>query len=153
TLDVSDDNFRAGGPLTFAGSSSAAVVNLGRIGSAQGDVVLIARQVQNSGMLSARNGTVAMASGGEGGLSGGAVGHGKVLVRLPAGNGEVRNNGAIRATEVELRANGGNIYALAGNRGAAITATGIANKGGRIFLTAQGGTVMATQRLLARRRI
>jgi len=41
---------------------------------------------------------------------------------------------------VELRANGGNIYALAGNTEGVIKATGIANKGGRIFLTAEGGS-------------
>jgi len=61
------------------------------------------------------------------------------------------NHGAIRAAEVELRANGGNIYALAGNTGRAITATGVAGKGGRIFLTAEGGSVNVTQKLVARR--
>ena len=58
---------------------------------------------------------------------------------------------AIRAAEVELRANGGNIYALAGNTGRAITATGVASKGGRIFLTAEGGAVRVTQKVVARR--
>ena len=61
------------------------------------------------------------------------------------------NSGAIRAAEVELRANGGNIYALAGNTGRVIEATGVANKGGRIFLTAEGGRVMVTQKVVARR--
>ena len=41
-------------------------------------------------------------------------------MRRPAQDGEIRNSGAIRAAEVELRANGGNIYALAGNTGRAI---------------------------------
>ena len=70
----------------------------------------------------------------------------------PAQNGEIRNSGRIRAAEVELRANGGNIYALAGNTGSNIAATGIVNKGGRIFLTAQGGSVTVTQKIVARRR-
>ncbi|WFU19654.1 MBG domain-containing protein [Bradyrhizobium sp. CB3481] len=151
TLDVKDADFRAGGALTFSGSSKASVVNLGKIGSSKGDVVLVARQVRNEGSLSARNGTAAMASGSEVLLSDGSLGNGKVLVRRSAPDGEIRNSGAIRATEVELRANGGNIYALAGNAGRAISATGIANKGGRIFLTSEGGSVNVTQKVVARR--
>src|SRR5215212_499230 len=151
TLDVKDAEFRAGGSLTFSGNSNASVVNLGKIGSSKGDVVLIARQVRNDGALAARNGTAAMASGSEVVLSDGALGNGKVLVRRPAQDGEIRNSGAIRAAEVELRANGGNIYALAGNTGQAITATGVASKGGRIFLTAEGGSVNVTQKVVARR--
>ena len=151
TLDVKDAEFRAGGSLTFSGNSNASVVNLGKIGSSKGDVVLIARQVRNDGSLTARNGTAAMASGSEVLLSDGSLGNGKVLVRRPAQDGEIRNSGAIRAAEAELRANGGNIYALAGNTGRAITATGVASKGGRIFLTAEGGSVNVTQKVVARR--
>ncbi|WP_426527027.1 MBG domain-containing protein [Bradyrhizobium sp. McL0615] len=151
TLDVKDAEFRAGGSLTFSGNSNASVVNLGKIGASKGDVVLIARQVRNDGALAARNGTAAMASGSEVVLSDGSLGNGKVLVRRPAQDGEIRNSGAIRAAEVELRANGGNIYALAGNTGRAITATGVASKGGRIFLTAEGGSVNVTQKVVARR--
>ena len=151
TLDVKDADFRAGGALTFSGYSNASVVNLGKIGSSKGDVVLIARQVRNDGSLTAHNGTAAMASGSEVVLSDGSLGNGKVLVRRPAQDGEIGNSGAIRAAEVELRANGGNIYALAGNTGRAITATGVANKGGRIFLTAEGGLVTVTQKVAARR--
>ena len=151
TLDVKDAEFRAGGALTFSGNSNASVVNLGKIGASKGDVVLIARQVRNDGPLTARNGTAAMASGSEVVLSDGSLGNGKVLVRRPAQDGEIRNSGAIRAAEVELRANGGNIYALAGNTGRAITATGVASKGGRIFLTAEGGSVNVTQKVVARR--
>ena len=151
TLDVKDADFRAGGALTFSGNSNASVVNLGKIGASKGDVVLIAREVRNNGSLTARNGSAAMASGSEVVLSDGSLGNGKVLVRRPAQDGEIRNSGAIRAAEVELRANGGNVYALAGNTGRAITATGVASKGGRIFLTAEGGSVNVTQKLVARR--
>src|SRR6266850_2322524 len=45
----------------------------------------------------------------------------------------------------------GKICALAGNTGRAITATGVASKGGRIFLTAEGGSVNVTQKVVARR--
>ncbi|MFL9824856.1 S8 family serine peptidase [Rhodoplanes sp. SY1] len=151
TLDVKDSEFLARGTMTFDGTSTAAVVNLGRIGSSTGDVVLIARTVQNDGVIEAPQGTAAMASGREVVLSDGSLGNGKVHVRAPGGDGKVINRGTIRAADVELRANGGNVYALAGNTDGVIKATGIANKGGRIFLTAQGGTVTATQRMVARR--
>ncbi|MBI5112738.1 MAG: S8 family serine peptidase [Rhodovulum sp.] len=151
TLDVKDAAFLAGRSMTFDGASTAAVVNLGRIGSAKGDVVLIARTVQNDGSITAPEGTAAMASGREVVLSDGALGNGKVQVKLPGGNGQVVNRGSIRAADVELRANGGNVLALAGNTDGVIKATGVANKGGRIFLTAEGGSVVATQRLEARR--
>ncbi|MBK5959755.1 hypothetical protein CCR97_16315, partial [Rhodoplanes elegans] len=151
TLDVKDSEFLARGTMTFDGTSTAAVVNLGRIGSSTGDVVLIARTVQNDGVIEAPQGTAAMASGREVVLSDGSLGNGKVHVRAPGGDGKVINRGTIRAADVELRANGGNVYALAGNTDGVIKATGIASKGGRIFLTAQGGTVTATQRMVARR--
>ncbi|WP_161853835.1 MBG domain-containing protein [Bradyrhizobium sp. CCBAU 051011] len=125
TLDVKNTDFRAGGALTFSGNSNASVVNLGKIGASKGDVVLIARQVRNDGSLTARNGTAAMASGSEVLLSDGSLG--------------------------KLRANGGNIYALAGNTNGAISATGVANKGGRVFLTSEGGSVNVTQKVVARR--
>ena len=133
TLDVKDADFRAGGALTFSGNSNASVVNLGKIGSSKGDVVLIARQVRNDGSLTAHNGTAAMASGGEVVLSDGSLGNGKVLVRRLAQDGEIRNSGAIRAAEVELRANGGNIYALAGNTGRAITAKVLPTRADEFF--------------------
>lgn len=151
TLDVKDQEFLARGTMTFDGASTAAVVNLGRIGSSTGDVVLIARTVQNDGTIEAPQGTAAMASGREVVLSDGALGNGKVQVRLPGGDGKVVNRGTIKAADVELRANGGSVYALAGNTDGVIKATGIASKGGRIFLTAEGGAVTATQRMQARR--
>jgi filamentous hemagglutinin family protein len=151
TLDVKDADFLAGGSLTFDGASTAAVVNLGRIGSARGDVVLIARTVQNDGSIVAPQGTAALASGREVVLSDGSLGNGKVAVKVAGGNGLVVNRGSIRAANVELRANGGNVFALAGNTNGVIKATGVANKGGRIFLTAEGGSVVATQRMEARR--
>lgn len=151
TLDVKDADFLAGGSMTFDGPSTAAVVNLGRIGSARGDVVLIARTVQNDGSIVAPQGTAAMASGREVVLSDGSLGNGKVSVKVAGGNGQVVNRGSIRAANVELRANGGNVFALAGNTNGVIKATGVASKGGRIFLTAEGGSVVATQRMEARR--
>jgi filamentous hemagglutinin family protein len=49
TLDVPDAEFMGGNTMTFAGDSAAAVVNLGQINGGSGNVVLIARQVENAG--------------------------------------------------------------------------------------------------------
>lgn len=153
TLDISNDKFLSGGALTFSGNSTASVVNLGRIGSSRGDVVLMARHVENNGSIRARRGTVGLASGGEVTIRDQAMADGKIAVSLPASGGSVRNSGAIRAASVELAANGGNVYALGVNTRSVIKATGVAASGGRVFLTAKGGSVQVSQKISAQRRI
>lgn len=49
----------------FSGTSQSGVINLGKISAVDGDVMLIARDVQNSGEISAGNGSVALAAGSE----------------------------------------------------------------------------------------
>ena len=49
TLNVSNDEFLAGGDMIFSGDSTAVVRNLGSIDANGGDVFLIARQVINEG--------------------------------------------------------------------------------------------------------
>ncbi|MBP2232454.1 filamentous hemagglutinin family protein, partial [Azospirillum agricola] len=140
THDVPSDDFMSAKPLTFKGDSTAKVENLGAISSSGGDVLLIAREVSNKGTLSAPNGTAALAGGHEVLLTEKVDSRrGRVLVR--AGTGQVDNQGTIAAAQVELRAAGGNIYALAGNNGGAIRATGSANRDGQVWLTAGDGHV------------
>jgi filamentous hemagglutinin family protein len=131
TLDVSDANFLAGGDLSFAGSSTAAVINYGRVGALGGDVALIASRVENYGSIGAPKGTVGLIAGYEVLMRDATLADGKFLVKVGGSDTRVVNAGAIRAAEVELRANGGNVLALAGNTGGEIVATGIAKKGGR----------------------
>ncbi len=152
TLDIADDKFHAGGSLTFSGNSTASVVNLGKIGSSRGDVVLIAQQVENAGSIRARNGTVGLVSGTEVTVRDQEMADGKIAVSLPAVNGSVRNSGTIRGANAELRANGGNVYALGLNTNSVIKATGVASRGGRVFLTATGGNVYVSQRISAQRK-
>ncbi|MCX5512829.1 MBG domain-containing protein [Kaistia algarum] len=152
TLDVSDEEFNAQGAMTFKGGSQAAVINYGAIGSLGGDVALIARRAVNEGSIDAPNGTAALAAGYEVLMRDQALSDGKFLVKVGGGDTEASTSGAIRAANVELRANGGNVYALAGNTGGVTKATGVASKDGRIFLTAgDGGTVNVTQKLSAKR--
>lgn len=63
THGVSDAEFNARGSMTFSGSSRAAVVNHGTIRSAGGDVALIARRVENTGDIDARQGTAGLVAG------------------------------------------------------------------------------------------
>ena len=117
------------------------VKNLGSISSSGGDVFLIARSVVNAGSINAPNGTVGLGAGQEVLLKDMSVGGGRMAVRF--GKGDVRNKGAIAAAQAELKAAGGNVYALAGNHSGMIRATGSAMRGGHVWLTA-GGSVFAS---------
>jgi len=63
TLDVSDDSLN-GSTHRFAGSSTASVINEGRISAAEGgSVVLLGHHVSNTGTISAQLGAVALGAG------------------------------------------------------------------------------------------
>lgn len=149
TLDAPDASFLAGGPLKLAGSSLAAVVNYGKIGSLGGDVALVARRVSNVGSIGAANGSAGLLSGAEVSLSDGSLDEGRFSVLLPASGGSVRSSGVIAAADAELRAEGGNVYALAGNTAGTIRATGVAGGGGHIWLVADGGALHAASTMEA----
>ena len=152
THPIADAPFGADGTTTFRGTSTAGIVNLGTIASAGGDVALIARRVENAGNISAPNGTAGLAAGYEVLLRDGTAGDGKLLVKVGGADTEAKTTGVIRAADVELRAHGGNVYALAGNTQGLTKATGVANRGGRVFLTAgEGGEVEVAQTVAARR--
>lgn len=152
THDVSDADFLDGGDTVFSGNSKAGIINHGTISSAMGDVALIARRVENAGDISAPNGTAALLAGYDILMHETAGPNGKFVVRAGGSDTEVVNSGTINAAEVELRANGGNVLALAGNTKGVVKATGVSKRGGRIFLTAGGGKVQVGGRVTARRR-
>ncbi|EKF17510.1 MBG domain-containing protein [Nitratireductor pacificus] len=152
THDVTDADFLDGGDMTFSGASTAEVKNAGIIRSAQGDIALIARRVENSGTLEAPNGTAGLAAGYEVLMKDRADADGLLSVALGGPDTEAVNSGTIAAANAEIRANGGNVYALAGNTDGVIKATGATSSGGRIFLTAGAtGKVKASGRLKARK--
>ncbi|MDK9695788.1 MAG: filamentous hemagglutinin N-terminal domain-containing protein [Siculibacillus sp.] len=149
TLDVSDSEFLARGDLSFKGDSPASVINFGRITSfGGGDVFMFARSVENHGSISAPGGTVGLAAGSEIILRASDSPDGRIAVR--AGSGRVVNSGTIAATVAELRAAGGNHYALAVNNTGVVRATGVANRGGRVFLTANSGRISNSGAISAR---
>ena len=149
TLNVSDANFKAGGDLTFSGVSDASVVNLGKIGALGGDVVLMATNVCNDGAISAINGSANLIAGRNIILSDSSAGN-SFLVVSGGADTSVTNTGAITAAQATLEAEGGSIYALAGNTSGLIRATGVSTQDGRIRLTANdGGSVTVDGTTLA----
>ena len=140
TLDTSDAGFLAGGALSFAGASTASVVNLGKVGSLGGDVALIAAEVSNAGALLAPQGSAGLIAGHSVlMLRDGSLDQGRFSVLLGGAGMRASNSGLISAADAELRAEGGNVYALAGDTAGVIRATGVKRGGGKVWLVAQGG--------------
>ncbi|WP_242538577.1 beta strand repeat-containing protein [Trinickia acidisoli] len=143
TLDVENAAFMSGGALTFSGSSTRRVVNLGKIGSTNGDVFLIsADEIDNFGSVKAPNGSAELATGKTVLLQDSSTGQ-QVFVQAGS-RGTIVNLGAIDAAQVSLQAADGNIFALAGND-AAIRATGTATRDGHVWLVADTGGITLAQ--------
>ena len=133
---LSDEEFLKGQSLHIQNTSNAPVVNLGQIGSLGGDVALIGAKVDNQGSLSAPKGNVGLIAGHSVIIRDKTLNDGRFGVAIGGADTSVSHTGKIDAAMVELRAEGGNIYALAGNTKGVIRATGIKKEGGKIFLTA-----------------
>jgi filamentous hemagglutinin family protein len=151
TLDVSDDQFLKGGNLNFVGNSGAGIDNEGVIHASSGDVYLIAAQVTNGGTISAPQGNVGLAAASN-------------VLYQPAGNQHlfiqsnptgttravgVTNSGTVQAATAELRATGGNAYALAINNTGSIAASGYKKVNGQVFLTSDGGNITNSGKISA----
>ncbi|HRQ87984.1 MAG TPA: filamentous hemagglutinin N-terminal domain-containing protein, partial [Bacteroidia bacterium] len=152
TLDVSDSDFLAGGDLRFKGDSTASVVNLGKISGSTADVILIAQTVENHGTIDAPNGTAALAAGSEVLVK--ASGQERVFVEAGSASGtsSATQAGLIRAAAAEIKAAGGNEYALAIKHSGVTRATGVTKRGGRVYLSAGGkGGISNSGTISARR--
>ena len=140
TLDVSNDEFMKGGDLHFLGTSDAEVENKGTIHASNGDVYLIAKQVTNSGKIVAPHGNVGLGAGTD--ILYQTAGDQHLFIQsTPTGTSRalgVTNAGTIRAASVELKAAGGNAYALAINNTGTIAASGYKKIKGQVFLTGDG---------------
>ena len=139
TLDTDNASFMNGGPLTLSGASTRRVVNLGKIGSTDGDVFLIsADEVDNLGSVSAPKGTAEIGVGKKVLLQDSSTGQ-QVFVETGS-NGAIVNGGPISAAQVNLQAADGNIFAMAGDH-TTIRATGTAERNGHVWLVADSGAV------------
>ncbi len=151
SLALSDNNFLGGAPLAFKGASKASVINLGRIGALGGDVALIAAAVDNHGAITAPKGEVGLISGYSIVMRDQAQDDGKFTVLVGGADTATTNAGAIVAAMAELKAEGGNVYALAGNLGGVIRATGVSANDGKVLLIAKDGGVSASGEIDAAR--
>lgn len=152
TLNIGNDAFMKGGVLRFKADDGAADVevrNLGRITATGGDVLLISRSVKNESAVTAPKGAVGLAAGAEVLIRESGDGQ-QGLVRVAGASGDVINLGTLDAVQAELRAAGGNVFALAGNNGELVRATGVEVRGGRVWLTAPAGTVTINTEVSAR---
>ncbi|MDA8632686.1 filamentous hemagglutinin N-terminal domain-containing protein [Verrucomicrobiales bacterium] len=151
TLDISNEDFLAGGDLRFRGDSQAAVVNLGAISAFDGDIFLIASTVDNAGLLRASDGTAALAAGNDVLIK--ESGSERVFVRGASGEKKadgVVNTGTIEANVAELKSYGGNVYGMAVKNEGRVAATAVTREGGQIFLRVGGGKVRSTGSLVAK---
>ena len=148
TLDLSDDSFLSGEELYFSGDSTASVINAGIITVNGGNAFLIAQQVSNTGTINAVDGTAGLAAGSEV-LVYETYQEGSEQLYVLAGEGTVSNQGLITAATAELKAVGGNTFALAINNEGIIRATTLTEEGGRIFLRADNGAIANSGELTA----
>lgn len=154
TLAVENQSFLDGkSSMILSGDSKASIVNQGRIQALGGDVFLIAHKVENSGTIVAPDGTVGLAAGSEVILQPAGTDSERIGVLLGTasepGSTGVNNQGNIQAATAELKAAGGNVYALAINNGGAVRADSIVRENGRIVLKASGGNIANSGTLAA----
>jgi filamentous hemagglutinin family protein len=136
TRDVSNDAFINGGALVFTGESTGSIQVLGKVQSAQGDVILIAPKIaiEKTGTLVAGQ-EIKLVAANEVELS-----NGKLTVKPKAGDaGQITIEGALEAAKVQLAANNNNLGALAINTSGNIRATGTQiNPDGSVSIIATG---------------
>lgn len=150
TRDIDPDAFMAGGALTAKGHSAGDIVNGGNIVSRQGSVILIARNVSNTGTIDAASGQVTLAAADDVLMTPINGDGGRIYVAAATGGGDITQGGRISAAAVALQAAGGNIYALAAKNDGLTEATGSATIDGQLWLTAPKGTVEVAGALAAR---
>ncbi|MBI2742448.1 MAG: filamentous hemagglutinin N-terminal domain-containing protein [Chlamydiales bacterium] len=144
TLDILDHDFMQRRDLLFKGSSPEFIINLGTITAWDGDVIILARSVDNSGMISSPRGSTLLGAGHEIWLK--PTGHEKLFIRPKTdgtSEGSISASGEISALQVELKADG-NPYTYAINHSGNIDALSVTEKQGKVFLIADGSKIKHT---------
>lgn len=136
SLDIADDDFIAGN-YSFTGSGEGQILNQGEIKADGGYVALLGSNVINDGVISARLGSVVLASGAAITLD--VAGDGLLNVSVDQGliNALVQNGGMIQADGGQVimttQAAGALLHTVVNNTGV-IQARTIENKEGKILL-------------------
>jgi len=146
TLDVLDSEFLDGKQMLWKGESDAAIVNLGRIQSREGDLFLFSRQIENRGVLQAEKGVVGLGAGSDILLA--MEGEKRILIRPNLG-GQIIDSGVIDAVQAEIEADGSG-FGLGIRHSGKIQAFGTEEREGRIYLVAEKGVVTSTGELRAK---
>jgi len=144
TLDLSDQDFMQKRELFFKGISNATIVNLGTIQTWDGDVVIIAKHIDNPGVITASRGSVLFGAGHEIWLK--PAGQEKIFIRPQTTGGNdatISSSGEISALQVELKADG-NAYAYAINLSGNVDALSITERQGRVLLSAENSGIKQT---------
>jgi len=140
TLDVLDDSFLKNTDLTFFGSSTATIVNLGELSAKEGSITLVAYRVENQGSLLAPQGDVFVSGGSNFLIQPGEASKALIHATFPEGGGSIDQQGRIEALRIELNASG-NPHELAIRGGGSIDALMVQEEGGKIFLVAEEGSI------------
>jgi filamentous hemagglutinin family protein len=158
TLDVSNADFLGAGDMVFRQGieTGGGITVHGKIRSISGgDIFLLSREIEigEKGVIDSNGGYVGLGAGEEILLKPTDTGDGRISIR--AGKGKIVNRGSISGAVAELKAAGGNAYALAINNTGVVRATGAVKKGGRVMLTGGGkvkntGTIKATRKVVVR---
>ena len=138
TLNMENDRFLADNDFVFTGENQGVILNEGKIDSQNGHVYLISREITNKGEIHAENGSVSLLSGTEVILANGLSS--KVAVKVE-GDGYINNEGMIKSTLIDLKANSNNIYALAINHSGIIDSCSTTDEKTKVVLDAQGGMI------------
>lgn len=136
TYDLNDQQYLTGSQIEFKEKLSSKISNLGVV-EVLGDIVFIAKEIENKGTLKAPNGKASLNAGYELYLF--LQDQMKTVVRLKKG-GSAKTSGVIEAAQAEIQAAGGSAYALAVEARGIIDASGTAVKNGRVILVSEGVT-------------
>lgn len=155
TLNVSNSDFLGAGDMIFSqGIEVGGGIEIhGKIRSISGgDIFILSREITigETGEIDANGGYVGLGAGEEILLKPIDSGEGRISIR--AGKGKIVNRGTVAGVVAELKAAGGNEYALAINNSGVVRARGYSKKGGKILLGG-GGKVRNTGKLLARKKV
>ncbi|MGK5078395.1 YDG domain-containing protein [Janthinobacterium sp. HLX7-2] len=139
SLGISNEDFLAGKRQFTAGSTAGAVSNAGAIRAGSGgQVLLIAPNVENTGIITAPNGEVILAAGRSVQLADPGNPQLRVLVSAPAD--QALNLGQIIAQGGSI----GMAGALVSQRGVLNANSAVVGQNGKIVLKASGQTVLST---------
>ena len=155
THSINNDNFMSGNYVFERNGATGKVVNEGRISAALGGyVALLAPEVQNTGVVVARAGTVAMAAGEMITLNMGDAGSLAGITTTPSAIATlIENKKAVQAPDGQIILSTMALNKLQAGvikNSGSLEANSLVNKGGKIYLEADDITLASTSQIEAK---